>query len=122
VSSAWQNAAPSSDRRPEGARLRLARVKATLLYTVARIGIFVVIALVLVALHVNLYLAVIAAALLAFLISYLALGSLRRQVAENIVKRRSAPERDEDADLEDAVLDGSAPQQPARRQAPAEDD
>lgn len=97
-------------------------MKATLLYTVARIGIFVVIALVLVALHVNLYLAVIAAALLAFLISYLALGSLRRQVAENIVKRRSAPERDEDADLEDAVLDGSAPQQPARRQAPAEDD
>ncbi|MCU1529384.1 MAG: hypothetical protein JWP75_3147 [Frondihabitans sp.] len=97
-------------------------MKATLLYTVARIGIFAVIAIVLVALHVSLYLALVAAALLAFLISYLALGSLRRQVAENIVKRRAAPERDEDADLEDAVLDGQPAPQPTRRQAPAEDD
>ncbi|BDZ51772.1 hypothetical protein GCM10025867_40130 [Frondihabitans sucicola] len=100
-------------------------MKATLFYTLPRIGIFVVLFLVLRLTPLNVYLAAVFAAVLALLISYIFFGNLRRGVADTIVKRRAAPERDDDADLEDSVLDGSgATVRPApRRQAPpAEDD
>lgn len=101
-------------------------MKATLLYTLARVGVFAVIFAVLRFTPLNVYLAVVLAAILALIISYLCFGNLRRGVAESIVRRRAAPERDEDADLEDAVLDGTAVPvrpAPARRVAPpAEDD
>lgn len=83
-------------------------MKATILYSFARIGVFVLIALALMLLHFDVYLSLIAAAILALLISYLAFGRLRRGVAESIVRRRASTEHDEDADLEDALLDGAS--------------
>ena len=82
-------------------------MKATLLYTLARIGVFAVVFAVLRFTPLNVYLAVIFAAIIALIISYLCFGKLRQGVAESIVRRRAAPERDEDAELEDAVLDGA---------------
>lgn len=118
--------------------LRLPDVKATLLYTLARIGLFAVLFIGLRFTPLSVYLAAAFAAILALLLSYIFFGRLRAGVADSIVKRRAAPERDEDADLEDSVLDGSPLAAPTpgtvlngapvvrpapRRQAPpAEDD
>jgi hypothetical protein len=105
-------------------------VKATLLYTLARLGVFVVLFAVLRFTPLSVYLAAAVAAILALLISYIFFGRLRRGVAESIVRRRAAPERDEDADLEDAALDGtdsgastvkSRPAAGSRQAPPAED-
>jgi hypothetical protein len=82
-------------------------VKATLLYTLARVGVFVVLFAALRLTHLNVYVAAAVSALLALLISYIFFGRLRKGVAESIVRRRAAPERDEDADLEDSVIDGT---------------
>lgn len=98
-------------------------MKATLLYTLARIGAFVVLFVLLRLTPLSVYLAAAFAALLALLISYIFFGRLRMAVAESIVRRRAAPERDEDADSEDAVLDGQVSVRPAtlRKAPPAED-
>jgi len=104
-------------------------VKATLLYTLARIGVFAVLFGLLRFTPLSVYLAAAFAAVLALLISYLFFGRLRSGVAESIARRRAAPERDDDADEEDAMIDEGgvtrAPNSPAaaRRSAPpAEDD
>jgi hypothetical protein len=98
-------------------------VKATILYTLSRVGTFAVLFLLLRLLTFTVPVAAIVAAVLAFVLSYLFFGRLRSGVAETIARRRAAPERDDDADEEDAALDGTrrAPR-PARRQVPAEDD
>jgi cytochrome c-type biogenesis protein CcmH/NrfG len=100
-------------------------VKATLLYTLARLGIFVVLFAVLRLTPLSVYLAAAVAAIMALVLSYIFLGRLRRGVAENIARRRAAPERDDDADEEDAVLDGSVAAvrpAPSRRAAPPAED
>lgn len=83
-------------------------MKATLLYTLIRLGLFAVIFAVLSFTPMSIFLSAAIAAVIALLVSYIFLGRLRSGVAETIVRRRAAPERDDDADLEDAVLDGSA--------------
>lgn len=87
-------------------------MKATLLYTLARVGVFVVLFAALRLTHLNVYVAAAVSALLALLISYIFFGRLRKGVAESIVRRRAAPERDEDADLEDSVVDGNLVNRP----------
>ncbi|MBF4576032.1 MULTISPECIES: DUF4229 domain-containing protein [unclassified Frondihabitans] len=94
-------------------------MKAALLYTGARIGLFAVLFAVLSLVPVfTVYVAAGVAAVLALLISYIFFGRLRAGVAENLAKRREAPARDDDADAEDAGLD----RKPARRAAPSEED
>lgn len=108
-------------------------MKATLLYTLARIGLFAVVFAVLRLTPLSVYLAAAVAAVIAMLVSYIFFGRLRRGVADTIVKRRVAPERDDDADAEDAALDTSqastaapsvapAARRPSRQAPPAEDD
>lgn len=105
-------------------------MKATLLYTLPRIGVFAVLFAVLRLTPLSVYLAAVFAAILALLISYIFFGRLRMGVADTIVKRRAAPERDDDADEEDSVLDAGAaghvrtvrPAAAARRQAPPAED
>ncbi|MBT1546361.1 DUF4229 domain-containing protein [Curtobacterium aurantiacum] len=83
-------------------------MKAWLLYTLARLGIFAV-ALVLLLLLTPLkwYWATIIAALVGLLISYIALSGLRTQVALSLANRRGAPERDADSDFEDDFVDAA---------------
>lgn len=81
-------------------------MKATLLYTLARLGVFVVLFFVVSLTHLSVYLSAAIAAVLALLVSYIFFGRLRRGVADSIVRRRAVPERDDDADLEDSLLDG----------------
>jgi hypothetical protein len=104
-------------------------VKATLLYTLARVGVFAALFGLLRLTPLSVYLAAAFAAVLALLISYLFFGRLRSGVAESIARRRAAPERDDDADEEDAIIDDGdvarAQRSPAaarRSVAPAEDD
>lgn len=108
-------------------------MKATLVYSLARLGVFAVAFALLAITPLPIWGAVVLAALIGLLISYIFFGRLREKVALSIVQRRQAPERDVDADLEDGVLDattgpdargGTARQQPAslRKQPPAEDD
>lgn len=97
------------DDSPRGGSFRLRSVKAALLYTSARIGTFAVIFIVLRFIPtINVYIAAGIAAVLALLISYIFFGRLRAGVAENIARRREAPERDHDADAEDDLLAGRA--------------
>lgn len=94
-------------------------MKAALVYTGARIGLFAVLFFALSLVPVfNVYVAAGIAAVLALLISYIFFGRLRAGVAENLAKRREAPARDDDADAEDAELE----RKPVRRVAPSEDD
>lgn len=83
-------------------------MKAWLLYTLARIGIFVV-ALVLLLLLTPMpwYWATIVAALVGLLVSYIALAGLRTQVALSLANRRGTPERDADSDFEDDFVDAA---------------
>ena len=82
-------------------------MKATLLYSLARLGVFAGAVALLLLTPLPIWASVIIAALAAFLISYIFFGRLRNEVALAIVKRREAPERDEDADLEDSLLDAA---------------
>jgi hypothetical protein len=102
-------------------------VKATLLYTLIRIGLFAVLFAILSLTPMSVFVSAAVAAVLALLLSYIFLGRLRTGVAETIVRRRAAPERDDDADLEDSLLDGAGAgpvrSTAVRRAAPpAEDD
>lgn len=83
-------------------------MKAWLLYTLARLGIFAA-ALVLLLLLTPLewYWATIIAALVGLLISYIALSGLRTQVALSLANRRGTPERDADSDFEDDFVDAA---------------
>ncbi|MBF4613655.1 DUF4229 domain-containing protein [Curtobacterium sp. VKM Ac-1376] len=83
-------------------------MKAWLLYTLARLGIFAA-ALVLLLLLTPMpwYWATIVAALVGLLVSYIALSRLRTQVALSLANRRGAPERDADSDFEDDFVDAA---------------
>lgn len=94
-------------------------MKAALLYTGARIGLFVVLfAILRLVPSLGVYLAAAIAAVLALLISYIFFGRLRSGVAEGLARRREAPARDEDADEEDDLLERRS----VRRAGPPEDE
>lgn len=83
-------------------------MKAWLLYTLARLGIFAA-ALVLLRLLTPMpwYWATIVAALVGLLVSYIALAKLRTTVALSLANRRGGPERDADTDFEDDFVDAA---------------
>lgn len=97
---------------------RLLGVKATVLYTLARIAVFVVPFAILISTGMSWLFSAIIAAAIGFLLSYILLGRLRTGMATTIAERRAAPERDEDADLEDAALDGGSLDGPDDAAAP----
>ncbi|RKR73066.1 DUF4229 domain-containing protein [Frondihabitans australicus] len=104
-------------------------MKSAILYTLARIAVFVVPFVVLYGIGLSYLWAAVIAAAVGFLLSYILLGRLRTGVATSIERRRAVPEHDEDSDIEDAVLDGAdgsaatVRPAPARRSGPpAEDD
>ncbi|WIE63962.1 DUF4229 domain-containing protein [Curtobacterium sp. MCLR17_036] len=83
-------------------------MKAWLLYTLARLGIFAAaLVLLLVLTPMKWYWATIVAALVGLLVSYIALARLRTQVATSLANRRTAPAADADSDFEDGVVDAS---------------
>ncbi|MGG7307819.1 DUF4229 domain-containing protein [Curtobacterium sp. AB451] len=83
-------------------------MKAWLVYTLARLGIFAaVLALLLLLTPMTAAWATIVAALVALLISYIALPKLRGRVTESLANRRPAPEHDVDSDFEDDFVDAA---------------
>ncbi|MCA5924688.1 DUF4229 domain-containing protein [Curtobacterium oceanosedimentum] len=81
-------------------------MKAWLLYTLARLGIFVAaLVLLLVLTPMPWYWATIVAALVGLLVSYIALSGLRTQVALSLANRRGVRDRDADSDFEDDFVE-----------------
>lgn len=80
-------------------------MKAWLVYTLARLGIFVVALVVLLVIGLPWYWAAIGGALIGLLVSYIALPGLRSAVTTSIAERRARPERDADSDFEDDFVD-----------------
>ena len=94
-------------------------MKSWLVYTLARLGIFAAVLVILLMIAIPWPAATIGAALIALLISYIALPKLRYRVATSLAERRQAPEHDADSDYEDDVLD--ADDSPAPTGAPVSD-
>ncbi|MFJ4296520.1 DUF4229 domain-containing protein [Curtobacterium sp. NPDC089689] len=90
-------------------------MKAWLLYTLARLGVFAAALVLLLALTpMRWYWATIVAALVGLLVSYIALGKLRHRVALSLAERRPGPAHDADTDFEDDFVDaadGEAPRE-----------
>ena len=82
-------------------------MKAWLVYTLARLGIFAAALVVLFVIGLPWYWATIGAALIGLLVSYIALGKLREQVTTSLANRRGKPERDADSDFEDDFVDAA---------------
>ena len=82
-------------------------MKAWLVYTLARLGIFAAALAVLLVIGLRWYWAAIGAALIGLLVSYIALPGLRGQVTSTIASRRGRPERDADSDFEDDFVDAA---------------
>ncbi len=81
-------------------------MKAWLLYTLARLGIFAAaLVLLLVLTPMPWYWATIVAALVGLLVSYIALSGLRTQVALSLANRRGVRDRDADSDFEDDFVE-----------------
>jgi len=80
-------------------------VKAWLVYTLARLGIFAVALVVLFVVGLPWYWATIGAAVIGLLVSYIALPGLRGQVTASIAARRGRTARDADSDFEDDFVD-----------------
>jgi uncharacterized protein (DUF58 family) len=90
-------------------------VKAWLVYTLARLGIFAVAVALLLLTPMPWYWAVIVGALVGLLVSYIALGKLREQVTLSLANRRGKPERDADTDFEDDFVDAADTDAPVAR-------
>ena len=81
-------------------------VRAWVIYSLLRVGLFLVLFTVLLVLGVVYWIAAIAAALIALCISYIFFGKLRARVAEEIEARRKAagvPVANSDEDAEDSL-------------------
>lgn len=81
-------------------------------YSVLRVGIFAAILAIFWALHIMSLLAILMAAVLAFLISFLALHGVRREMIDYLDNRRktktkSTKAKDVDENYEDALFDDS---------------
>ncbi|OEI68532.1 DUF4229 domain-containing protein [Curtobacterium sp. ER1/6] len=82
-------------------------MKAWLVYTLARLGIFAAALAVLLVIGLRWYWAAIGAALIGLLVSYIALPGLRGRVTSSIASRRARPEHDADSDFEDDFVDAA---------------
>ncbi|PZE85099.1 DUF4229 domain-containing protein [Curtobacterium sp. MCBD17_032] len=82
-------------------------MKAWLVYTLARLGIFAAALLLLLLVGLPWWWAAIGAALIGLLVSYIALPGLRSAVTSSIAQRRARPERDADSDFEDDFVDAA---------------
>lgn len=83
-------------------------MKAWVLYTVVRLGIFAAALAVLVVVGTGWILGTVFASLIALSLSLLFLGGLRQNAAESLRSRVEKPQRDVDSDFEDDQLDRSA--------------
>ncbi len=83
-------------------------MKAWVLYTVVRLGIFAAALAVLVLVGTGWILGTVFASLIALSLSLLFLGDLRQRAAESLRSRVEKPQRDVDSDIEDDQLDRSA--------------
>ncbi|WP_144763413.1 DUF4229 domain-containing protein [Curtobacterium sp. 9128] len=90
-------------------------MKAWLVYTLARLGIFAAALVVLFVIGLPWYWATIGAALIGLLVSYIALPKLRVQVTTSMANRRVRPEHDVDSDFEDDFVDAEDSEAPAAR-------
>ncbi|MBF4582619.1 DUF4229 domain-containing protein [Curtobacterium sp. VKM Ac-2865] len=90
-------------------------MKAWLVYTLARLGIFAAALVVLFVVGLPWYWATIGAALVGLLVSYIALPRLRDQVTTSLATRRVRPDHDADADFEDDFVDAEDTDAPAVR-------
>ena len=82
-------------------------MKAWLVYTLARLGIFAAALAVLLVVGLRWYWAAIGAALIGLLVSYIALPGLRSRVTSSIAARRGRTEHDADSDFEDDFVDAA---------------
>lgn len=82
-------------------------MKAWLVYTLARLGIFAAALAVLLVIGLRWYWAAIGAALIGLLVSYIALPGLRGRVTSSIASRSARPEHDADSDFEDDFVDAA---------------
>ena len=82
-------------------------MKAWLVYTLARLGIFAAAVALLLLTPLPWYWAVIVGALIGLLVSYIALPKLRSNVTQSLANRRGVPERDADSDFEDDFVDAA---------------
>lgn len=82
-------------------------MKAWLVYTLVRLGIFAAVLAVLLVIGLRWYWAAIGAALIGLLVSYIALPRLRGEVTSNIASRRGRTEHDADSDFEDDFVDAA---------------
>jgi hypothetical protein len=96
------------------------RVKAWLVYTLARLGIFAVALVVLLLIGLPWYWAAIGAALIGLLVSYIALPGLRGAVTSSIAERRVRPTRDGDSDFEDDFIDSTDADAPTPKRPDAD--
>ncbi|MDP4335040.1 DUF4229 domain-containing protein [Curtobacterium sp. A7_M15] len=91
-------------------------MKAWLVYTLARLGIFAAaLALLLLLTPMPGYWATIVAALVALLVSYIALPRLRGRVTESLANRRPTPDHDVDTDFEDDFVDAADSDSPVEQ-------
>ena len=90
-------------------------MKAWLVYTLARLGIFAVALAVLLVIGLRWYWATILAALVGLLVSYIALPRLRSDVTASLANRRGKPEHDADSDFEDDFVDAADTDAPTVR-------
>jgi hypothetical protein len=96
-------------------------VKAWLVYTLARLGIFAAALAVLLVIGLKWYWATILAAVVGLLVSYIALPKLRGRVTESLASRRDRPERDADTDFEDDFVDAADSDAPGTTTPPTSD-
>lgn len=90
-------------------------MKAWLVYTLARLGIFAAALAVFFVLGFKWYWATIVAAVVGLLVSYIALPKLRGRVTESLANRRTVPEHDADSDFEDDFVDAADTDLPVER-------
>ncbi|KQS14469.1 DUF4229 domain-containing protein [Curtobacterium sp. MCLR17_007] len=90
-------------------------MKAWLVYTLARLGIFAAALVVLFVIGLPWYWATIGAALVGLLVSYIALPRLREQVTLSLASRRPRPAHDADSDFEDDFVDAEDTDAPTVR-------
>ena len=85
-----------------------------LLYSLARLGVFALVLVVLLLLGIEGWLAAVIAAVIALCISFLAFGRLRQRVVDDIAARRAGTAvptlAETDAEAEDAQVDAQAGQ------------
>jgi ABC-type bacteriocin/lantibiotic exporter with double-glycine peptidase domain len=89
---------------------RLVAVKSSrqlLVYSAIRLLLFAIVLTVMMLLHVNVFVSAIAAAIIAFCISYIFFRGKRDALAQEIAERRAQKVRDDDNDIENQALDRS---------------